>query len=132
MLGRAAKGVLLTGAIVVPVYFFVAARTAKPPDRYRPPAIELASLPPVRFPTFERAVPVLAYRDISDRPGERTVRLREFDVQLGMLKRAGFHTIGIAQLTGFLSKAAPLPPKPLLLTFDGTLGSAWRIADPVL
>jgi peptidoglycan/xylan/chitin deacetylase (PgdA/CDA1 family) len=129
---RALYTLALCAAIVVPVYFFVESRAPSPPHRYRPAPIDVDSLPPVAFPAFRDAVPVLAYRDISERTGARTVTPHEFDVQLAMLKRAGFQTISVDDFVAFLRGGGALPAKPLLLTFEGTLGSTWRAADPVL
>ncbi len=118
----------------VPVYIFVAAGSASPPPRLTPPVIAVSSLPSVTVPAYDDAVPVLVYHEISPVPstGHSGVTLTAFARQMAALHAAGFHTISVAQFIGFLHGTARLPVRPLLLTFQGGLGSDWRAADPIL
>ena len=47
-----------------------------------------------------------------------TVALDQFEQQLAYLRRAGFHTITLAEYLAWHRDQAPLPSKPIVLTFD--------------
>ncbi len=89
--------------------------------------------PPARVWTAGTAtVPVMMYHDVVahqevwfDQPVE------EFRAQMRRLKDAGANPLTIDQLVAHLRDGAPLPDKPIVLTFDqGTLGlytNVWPI-----
>lgn len=132
LLWRVSRPLLPTAAFVLPVYLFVADRTPSGPKRLSLSQALSQDIAIVRVPAYRTAVPVLTYHDISDRPGRYTVPPGQFRSQMAALAATGFHTITVAQLIDFLERGAPLPPRPVLVTFDDGLGSAWRTADPVL
>jgi peptidoglycan/xylan/chitin deacetylase (PgdA/CDA1 family) len=85
------------------------------------------------IPDYRAGVPVLTYHGIADDRGPYTVSPRHFAQQLAMLRAAGFHSVSLAQLDAlYRSKRPVLPPRPILLTFDDGVGSAWTAADPIL
>jgi peptidoglycan/xylan/chitin deacetylase (PgdA/CDA1 family) len=47
-----------------------------------------------------------------------------------MLADSGYHTILPDQLVAYLNTGAPLPPKPIMLTFDDTALDQYRVAAP--
>jgi biofilm PGA synthesis lipoprotein PgaB len=122
----------LVVAFALPVYIFVRAGQPDLPSRLTPPAVAEGEIPRVLVPAYSSAVAVLVYHDISDRLGRYTVSPRAFANQMAALKASGFHTISAAQLIAFLDRRGRLPLRPLLITFDDGLGSAWRAADPIL
>ena len=73
----------------------------------------------------EVEIPAVAYHDIVPaRNGDPfAVTVAEFDQQLAYLKRKGYQPISLAMLDGARRGARPLPPKPILLTFDDGLRS---------
>jgi peptidoglycan/xylan/chitin deacetylase (PgdA/CDA1 family) len=75
-------------------------------------------------------VPVLLYHGIEDEPGK--VKPSEFCDQMLALKRAGYSTISVAQMSAFLASGAPLPLDPVLITFDDGLKSSYYPVEPVL
>src|SRR5439155_26575311 len=78
------------------------------------------------------AIPVLAVGALhggSDGSGMSAVT---FAHELALLKVASFRAISSAQFAAFLDGREALPPRPLVLCVDGSAGSAWRIADPIL
>jgi peptidoglycan/xylan/chitin deacetylase (PgdA/CDA1 family) len=83
-----------------------------------------------RFPSFRDAVPVLTYHHISSKDGYLSPTA--FAEQMAMLHEAGFTSIGADQFKAFLRDGAPLPRKPVLITFDDGIESVWTQADPVL
>jgi Polysaccharide deacetylase len=78
-----------------------------------------ASQPPVRA-----AVPVLLYRDLAP---------EDFARQLVLLDHAGYDTIELDDFVRFVKgEQVALPPRPLLLTFDGGRLDSWRVGDAIL
>jgi len=122
--------VVLCVALAVPVYIFVHAHAPHAPGRLDPPAVTLGAIPSVR--PYRDSVPVLTYHDVSGGAGRYTVSPVSFAKQMAALHAAGFHTISMAQLLAFLRGRGQLPERPLVITFDDGLGSAWRVADPIL
>jgi peptidoglycan/xylan/chitin deacetylase (PgdA/CDA1 family) len=49
-----------------------------------------------------------------------TVKPTDFAAQMKALSEAGYHTILPAQLYDYLLHDAPLPSKPIMITFDDT------------
>ena len=84
-----------------------------------------------------KQVPVLCYHQIRDwRPGD-SKRSRDYIVpralfraQLKMLADSGYHTILPDQLLAYLHTGAPLPSKPIMLTFDDTALDQYTVAAP--
>jgi poly-beta-1,6-N-acetyl-D-glucosamine N-deacetylase len=122
----------LSTAFVVPVYLFVHAEKPAAPSRLDPPALAPGAVPTVSVPGYRDAVPVLVYHDISGRAGRYTVSPRSFAEQMAALHASGFHAITAAQLLDFVHGRGMLPQRPVLITFDDGLGSAWRVADPII
>jgi peptidoglycan/xylan/chitin deacetylase (PgdA/CDA1 family) len=75
-------------------------------------------------------LPVLMYHNVADDPGSDrwTVATGEFRRQIAELKASGYQTI----LPGDLFSTRPLPPKPILLTFDDGCLGILENAEPVL
>jgi peptidoglycan/xylan/chitin deacetylase (PgdA/CDA1 family) len=84
-------------------------------------------------------VPILMYHYISDPPPgsdqlrySLTVSPSNFDAQMAFLQQAGYHTVTLDDLYDFLSRGAPLPDKPIILTFDDGYADAFTFALPIL
>ena len=84
-------------------------------------------------------IPVLCYHQIrnptsADGAAARPyiVRPSAFAAQMGALARAGYTTITGDQLVDHLARGAPLPAKPVLLTFDDGSAGQYTNAFPVL
>ena len=85
------------------------------------------------IPDYRAGVPVLTYHGVADDRGPYTVSPQHFAQQLAMLRAAGFHSVSLAQVQAVRAgQAALLPSRPILLTFDDGVGSAWTAADPIL
>jgi peptidoglycan/xylan/chitin deacetylase (PgdA/CDA1 family) len=96
--------------------------------------------PPVlRLPHFHRravlVVPILEYHRVAARavglPG-LTVAPADFAAEMEWLHRAGYHALRQAQLYDALRFGAPLPPRPVLITFDDGYRDVLWNAVPVL
>jgi peptidoglycan/xylan/chitin deacetylase (PgdA/CDA1 family) len=84
-----------------------------------------------------KEVPVLCYHQISNEIGSGSklakdviVPISVFRAQMKMLADSGYHTILPDQLYNYLTTGAPLPDKPVMLTYDDTDDGQFKIAAP--
>ena len=115
--------------------------TATPEPTEAPTA---TAVPPTAAPTTDpelRAarVPILMYHYISDPPPDAdvyrvdlSVRPRDFEDQLAYLKEAGYTSITLEDLYYYMKEGRPLPPKPIILTFDDGYVDNYLYAFPLL
>ena len=89
---------------------------------------------------FRRArVPIVMYHHIDDPPAS-VGRIRYnlstppslFEDQLRMLKEQGYNVITLDDLVYYLTRGRPLPPKPVILTFDDGYVDNYTQAFPLL
>jgi hypothetical protein len=93
-------------------------------------AAELARWKPL--PAFSGAVPAIAYEGVGD-DGARSVTHLQLARHLELLHRLGFETISIHQYRRWREGLpAGIPPKPVLISFDGGRLSSFRHADRLL
>lgn len=86
------------------------------------------------IPSYKE-VPVLCYHNINTTPGKEDdyrISAFHFEQQVKALYDSGYHTILPDELYDHLSKGTPLPPKPVMLTFDDTHETHFSIAAAVL
>ncbi|GAB4448074.1 MAG: hypothetical protein Kow0031_30610 [Anaerolineae bacterium] len=88
---------------------------------------------------YSAGVPILMYHYLSDPPPgadairrDLSVSPAQFEAQLAYLKEQGYQTISMQQLSYALSQGRPLPPKPIILTFDDGYRDAYTYAFPLL
>lgn len=84
-------------------------------------------------------VPILMYHHIREVPPganaiekDLTVTPADFEAQLAFLKEQGYQTISLEDLIYYLAIGRPLPPKPIVLTFDDGYRDAYTYAFPLL
>lgn len=83
--------------------------------------------------TPSNSIPVLSYHQINDKDlNPLTVSTSEFDAQMKYLSENGYHTISPAQLISHLEDDAPLPDKPIVITFDDGYKDNYQNAFPIL
>ncbi len=88
--------------------------------------------------TSGQSVTVLVYHHIVEDSESGYIRngtavtLDEFRAQMAYIASQGYSTISVQQLAGWLLDNEPLPPKPVLITFDDGYDSVYRKAYPVL
>jgi poly-beta-1,6-N-acetyl-D-glucosamine N-deacetylase len=102
-----------------------------PPPRVSVTADEVAGFIP--GPAGLDEVPVLAWRDVSRRPGNLTTTPDRFATELALLRADGFASIGPAGLAAVAAgRHVRLPARPVVLTFDDGLATDWTTVDPIL
>jgi peptidoglycan/xylan/chitin deacetylase (PgdA/CDA1 family) len=86
-----------------------------------------------------KQVPVVCYHQIRDWRATDSKNAKDYIIQIAafkehikMLADSGYHTILPDQLYNYLTKGAPLPSKPIMLTFDDTDEDQFTIANPTL
>jgi len=84
-------------------------------------------------------VPILCYHQIRDwspsdskRAKDYIVPVNNFREQMKLLADNGYHTISPDQLYNYLLKGAPLPSKPIMISFDDSREEQYSIADKEL
>ena len=77
-------------------------------------------------------VPILTWHSIGPASDEFTVGEAAFAAQLDAIRGAGFHTVTFHDWLEHQDKGAPLPDKPILLTFDDGDQDAFTAALPAL
>jgi peptidoglycan/xylan/chitin deacetylase (PgdA/CDA1 family) len=105
-----------------------------------PPKVQIASGTADAATIMARKqVPVLCYHQIREwRASDSKVAKdyivppANFRAQIKMLADSGYHTILPDQLVDYLERGAPLPEKPVMLTFDDTDLSQYLLALPEL
>ena len=81
-------------------------------------------------------VPILCYHHIKEAPAVSKssmgyeVTASQFKAQMKTLADSGYHTVLPEQLYDYLTKGAPLPEKPVMITYDDTDEEQFSIAKP--
>jgi peptidoglycan/xylan/chitin deacetylase (PgdA/CDA1 family) len=94
-----------------------------------------AELPPDRS-----VIPVLLYHGVGPEtnfsdPTDASFGIghEDFAKQMTLIRNAGYETIDLETLIGFVQgEPVDLPPRPLLLTFDDARADSWTGADEIL
>ena len=78
-------------------------------------------------------VSVLMYHMIGDIPDNGAVLTEEnFRAQLEFIRKNGFHPISMTELYAYVTEGAPLPEKPLCITFDDGYADNFSIVYPLM
>ena len=78
------------------------------------------------------SITVLNYHKVDDMNIALSVLPNDFDRQMAYLKEHGYNTINSQQLYEYLANGAPLPPNPIMITFDDGYEDNYRNAYPIL
>ena len=112
--------------------------TDKPAAVSESPVARIAN-PPINKAAImaRKQVPVVCYHQIRDWKATDSKGAKDYIVQIAafkehmkMLADSGYHTILPDQLYNYLTTGAPLPKKPIMLTFDDTDIDQFTIAAP--
>jgi peptidoglycan/xylan/chitin deacetylase (PgdA/CDA1 family) len=63
-------------------------------------------------------VPILMYHSIDDSSDGACVRPQRFEAQMVYLRKAGYQTVDLDAVYGYLTRGIELPAKPIVITFD--------------
>jgi peptidoglycan/xylan/chitin deacetylase (PgdA/CDA1 family) len=92
--------------------------------------------PPMNPARPKTVVPVLGYHSISDESRDGTLRWSvspaDFDEQMALIQARGHTPLTISRYATALRGQAPLPPRPVLVTFDDGFADLAETALPVL
>ncbi len=78
-------------------------------------------------------VSVLMYHMIGDIPDNGAVLTEEnFRAQLELIRKNGFHPITMAELHAYVTEGAPLPEKPICITFDDGYADNYSMVYPLM
>ncbi len=87
----------------------------------------------------EATVPILMYHHVGEPPPgadairrDLTVLPGQFEAQLAYLSEEGYQTIHLSDLIMHLQMGHPLPPKPIVITFDDGYHDVFTNAYPLL
>ncbi|MBU6214900.1 polysaccharide deacetylase family protein [Patescibacteria group bacterium] len=141
--------VLVNLALALTVGILLLIRTpavsAEPPHRINPMRFaeisttsESASIPAASS-TDSINVPILVFHVVrpayeSDSPAVRAIAQTPevFDAELEYIQNAGYHVISFSELEAYFRDAAPLPPKPMIISFDDGWRNQFVYAFPIL
>lgn len=82
---------------------------------------------------FVPGIPVLNYHEVNNKNHVLlAISSQEFDAQMSYLAKAGYNSITPDQLLDYLQYGKPLPPNPVLITFDDGYEDNYQEAYPIL
>jgi len=97
------------------------------------------ALSPDGSPASTISVPILMYHyirvnpDPADRLGAGlSVKPDDFRSQMDWLAESGFHPVHLSQVHAYFDHGEPLPPQPVVLTFDDGYADFYSAALPIL
>jgi len=108
-----------------------------PPTATPVPPIPVA-VPPI--PVAQRGyVPILSYHDIREWTPDDSAEARPYILppsglaaQLAYLRKAGYHSVRAAQVYAYYAFGQPLPPKPVMLSFDDSHATQFTVGRPLV
>ena len=78
-------------------------------------------------------LPILMYHEVKrSRTGKDCITPAELEGDLAFLKRSGYTTVTMTDLIQYADGKAPLPAKPIVLSFDDGYLSTYRYAYPLV
>lgn len=102
-----------------------------PPSAPSSPIQYQVKLKMVPFP--KEGIPVLMYHSIKTLPGNSLgVPVKQFSEEMSWLSQKAYHSISPEDLYQALVNKAPVPEKPILLTFDDGYSDNYSSAWPIL
>lgn len=82
--------------------------------------------------SYTARVPILLYHELDDSGAPDAISSDRFREQLTALKAEGYTAVSFDDLYGYVTRGAPLPEKPVVITIDDGYASDYELAYPVL
>lgn len=98
-------------------------------------ALSTPTLQKAPIPEDSLAVPILMYHGLlkdTSMQNKFVISPDRFESDLKYLKEMGYETITMSQLIDYVNKGSPLPPKPIVLSFDDGYYNNYLYAYPLL
>ena len=81
-------------------------------------------------------IPILMYHKVNPDPQTGKLGLRvtpsEFEWQMKYLREEGYHSVSLGDVRDYIREGKPLPPKPVVITFDDGYRDNYTYALPIL
>jgi peptidoglycan/xylan/chitin deacetylase (PgdA/CDA1 family) len=77
-------------------------------------------------------VPILAYHKVGDTEEAYSVAPVDFEQQMAYLADKGYTAVTMAALVGHMTTGTPLPPRPVVITFDDGYADNYYSALPIM
>lgn len=97
--------------------------------------VSSAHLPAGAQPQKEYELPILMYHGLlkeKARQGKYIVSPDQFEEDLRYLRDKGYETVVVQDLIDYVERGTPLPPKPVMITFDDGYYNNYYYAYPLL
>ena len=95
--------------------------------------IETYHAPPISERGNDIRLPVLLYHHLTQEPGEGvTISAERFAEHMRVISSAGYTAVTVSDLIAYVDLGAPLPDKPILISFDDGYLSNLSLAAPIL
>ncbi|SIR33722.1 polysaccharide deacetylase family protein [Pontibacter lucknowensis] len=114
-------------------------QAAIPEQSSQPPVLVASSIADAETIIARKQVPILCYHQVRDWREKDSKQAKDYIIpeerfkeHIKMLADSGYQTVLPDQLMAYLTTGAPLPEKPVMLTFDDTSLGQYTVAAPEL
>lgn len=110
-----------------------AAASAQAPDSNLKPGVAVVHRAADVKYSVPEGVSVLMYHMIGNEPGNAAIMTEaNLRIQMNYLRDHGYHPITMQELYDYVTKGAPLPEKPVCITFDDGYLDSYTIVYPLM
>ncbi len=140
MFWKSISALTISAVLLTVLAFTGASSKVEPPDLVSITPVGAAEKEPVKQPPLEEdkkitTIPILMYHVIENYSGpyeQLYTAPAVLRCQIAYLKEQGYTAVTVHEALNHWQKGTPLPPKPIILTFDDGYRSAYTEAFPIL